>query len=169
MSPDYTSMKYLLLGGDLKESVSKQKSQDLDSVSLVQEPCLLTSALLPVVQLLSRAWHFANPWTIALQASLSFTISLSLSLTLLKLMSIESVRSSNHLILCCPLLLLLSIFSSFRGFSSESSSSHQVVKVLELQLQHQSFQWIFRVDFLVMLQQPFPEVIPRNILSWALW
>ena len=50
------------------------------------------------------------PWTIALQASLSFTISLSL----LKLMSIESMMPSSHLILCHPLLLLLSIFPSFK-------------------------------------------------------
>ena len=55
-----------------------------------------------VVQSLSRVRLFAAPWTAARQASLSFTSSLSL----LKLMSIESMMSSNHLILCCPLLLL---------------------------------------------------------------
>ena len=60
--------------------------------------------------------------------------------------SIESVMPSNHLILCCPLLLLPSIFPSFR-VSSNESALHQVAKVLELQLQHQSFWWIFRVDF----------------------
>ena len=64
----------------------------------------------------------------------------------LKLMSTESVMPSNHLILCCPLLLLPSVFSSIRVFIN---SSHQVAKLLELQLQHQSFQWIFRVDFLL--------------------
>ena len=68
------------------------------------------------------------------------------SWNLLKLMSIELVMSSKHLLLCCSLLLLLSIFPIIRALSSESS--HQVAKVLELQLQHQSFQWIFRVDFL---------------------
>ena len=56
-----------------------------------------------------------TPWTAALQASLSFTNSQSL----LKLMSIESVMPSNHLILCHPLLLLPSIFSSIRVFSKE--------------------------------------------------
>ena len=56
-----------------------------------------------------------TPWTAAFQASLSFTISWSL----LKLMSIESVMQSNHLILCRPLLLLPSIFPSIRVFSSE--------------------------------------------------
>ena len=60
---------------------------------------------------------------------------------LLKLMSFELLMPSNHLILCHPLLLLPSIFPNIRVFSKESvSSSHQVAKVLELQLQHQSFQ-----------------------------
>ena len=59
---------------------------------------------------------FVTPWTAACQASLSITNSRSL----LKLMSIESVMLPNHLILCCPLLLLPSIFPSIRVFSSES-------------------------------------------------
>ena len=57
-----------------------------------------------------------TPWTAAHQASLSITNSQSL----LKLVSIKSVMPSNHFILCCPLLLLPSIFPSIRGFSSES-------------------------------------------------
>jgi len=57
-----------------------------------------------------------TPWTAACQASLSITSSQSL----LKFMSIESMMPSNHLILCCPLLLLPSIFPSFRVFSNES-------------------------------------------------
>ena len=60
---------------------------------------------------------FASPWTAACQASLSFTISQSL----LKCMFIESVMPSNHFILCCPLLLLPSIFPSIRVFSCESA------------------------------------------------
>ena len=68
------------------------------------------------VQSLSRVWLFATPWTAAHQASLSITNSRSL----LKLMSIESVMPSNHLILCYPLLLPPSIFPSVRVFSSES-------------------------------------------------
>ena len=67
------------------------------------------------VQSLSHAWLSANSWTAAGQASLSITNSQSL----LKLMSIESVMTSNHLI-CLPLLLLPSIFPSIRVFSSES-------------------------------------------------
>ena len=62
-------------------------------------------------------FHFATSWTAARQASLSFTISQSL----LKLMSTESVMPSNNLIFCCPLLLLPSIFPSIRVFYSESA------------------------------------------------
>ena len=89
-----------------------------------------------VVQSLSHVRLFVTPWNAACQASLSFTSSWSL----LKLMSIESVMPSNHLIFCLPLLLLPSIFPSIRIFSNESGSSHQVSKVLELQVHHQSFQ-----------------------------
>ena len=64
------------------------------------------------VQSLSHVWLFVTPWTTAHQASLSITNSQSLP----KLMSIESVMLSNHLILCCPLLLLPSIFPSIRVF-----------------------------------------------------
>jgi len=67
-----------------------------------------------VVHSLSRVQLFSTPWTAAYQASLSFTISQSL----LKFMSAESTMSSNHLILCQP-LLLTSIFPSIRVFSSE--------------------------------------------------
>ena len=68
------------------------------------------------VQSFSRVQLFATPWTVAHQASLSFTISRSL----LKLMSIKLVMPSNHLILCRPLLLLPSVFPSNRVFSKES-------------------------------------------------
>ena len=68
------------------------------------------------VQLLSRVRFFITPWTAAHQASLSITNSQSL----LKLMSIELVMPSNHLILCHPLLLLPSIFPRIRFFSNES-------------------------------------------------
>ena len=70
-------------------------------------------------------------------------------------MSIESVMPSNHLILCHPLLLLPSIFPSISLFQWVSSS-HQVAKVLEHQLQHESFQWIFRVISLGL----------TNLISW---
>jgi len=72
-----------------------------------------------VVYCYSAAWScltLLTAWTAARQASLSFTISQSL----LKLMSIESVMLYNHLLLCCPLLLLPSIFPSIRVFSNDS-------------------------------------------------
>ena len=72
---------------------------------------------LAVVQLLSHIRLFVTPWTAARQASPSFTISQSL----LRLMSVESVMPSNHLILYRPLLLLPSILPSIRVFSSESA------------------------------------------------
>ena len=68
-----------------------------------------------IVQSLHHVQLFVTPWTAACQASLSFTISWSL----LKLMSIESVMLPNHLILCCPLLLLPSDFPSIKVFSNE--------------------------------------------------
>ena len=84
-----------------------------------------------------------DPMTAAWQAFLSITNSQSQP----KLKSIESVMPYNRLILCRPLLLPPSIFPSIRSFST-SQSLHQVAKVVEFQLQHQSFQWIFRTDFL---------------------
>ena len=98
--------------------------------------CSLFSNCFVVVQSLSHVQLFATPWDAAHQASLSFTISQSLR----KLMSIESVMPSNHLILCRPLLLP-------PIFSSMVNSSHQVAKVLEL---HQSFQRILTVQCLVI-------------------
>ena len=90
------------------------------------------------VQSLSRVRLLATPWITACQASLSITSSQSLP----KLTSIELVMPSSHFILCRPLFLLSSIFPSIflRVFSNESTL-HEVAKVLEFQLQHQSFQW----------------------------
>ena len=78
-------------------------------------PLLSSLLLVVVVQPLSHVRLFATPWIAAHQPSPSFTISRSL----LKLMSIESVVPSNHLILCHPLLLLPLIFPSIRVFSNE--------------------------------------------------
>ena len=85
---------------------------------------------------LSHVWTL---WTAACQASLSFTISWSL----LKLLSIESVMLSNHLILCCPLLLLPSVFPSIRVFFNK----------LALHLGGQSI-------------GPPTSVLPMNIQGW---
>jgi len=91
--------------GDLKNSVNDWMRA---SLGLAQ---------FSLVQLLSHVWLFATQWTAACQVSLSITNSWSLP----KLMSIESVMPSNHLILCHPLLLLPSIFPSIRVFSNESA------------------------------------------------
>ena len=77
---------------------------------------ILVTSLFSSVPSLSRVWLLVTPWTAALQASLSINNFRSV----LKLMSIESLMTSNHLILCRPLLLLTSIFPSIRVFSNES-------------------------------------------------
>ena len=94
-------------------------------------------------QSLSRIWPFVTPWTAACQFSLFFTICTSL----LKLMSIESGMSSNNLILCHPLLLLPSIFPRSRVFSKESVLHLMWPKYWSF-IQYQSFQWIFKDDFI---------------------
>ena len=92
----------------------------------------------------SRVRLFVTPWTVARQVSLSITNSQSPP----KPMSIESVMPSSHLTPCRPLLLLPSIFPSIRVFLKWVSFPHQVAKVLEFQLEHQSFQWTPRTDLL---------------------
>ena len=76
---------------------------------------LFNMLYISLVRSLSHVWLFVTPWAAAPQASLSITNSQSL----LKLVSIKSVMPSNHLIVCCPLLLLPSIFPSIRVFSNE--------------------------------------------------
>ena len=95
------------------------------------------------VQSLSCVRLFATPRVAALHASLSITNSWSLP----KLVCIELVMPSSHLTLCCPLLLLPSIFPSI-GSQQRVSSLHEVVKVLEFQLYHHSFQRTPRADLL---------------------
>ena len=85
---------------------------DYSSLCYTVGPCWFSS-----VQSLSRVWLFATPWIAACQASLSITDSQSL----LRLMSIELVMPSSHLILCCPLLLLPPVLPSIRVFSNESA------------------------------------------------
>ena len=90
-----------------------------------------------------------GPWTTAGQASLSITNSQSL----LKLMSIELVMPSNHLILCCPLLFLPSIFLFHRGLFQWVSYWHQVAKVLEFISPSSEYSGLifFRIDWLDFL------------------
>ena len=97
--------------GGLPDPGIKPGSPTWQADSLPSKPPGISS-----VQSLSRVWLFATPQTAARQASLSITNSCSL----LKLMFIELMIPSNHLILCPPLLLLPSIFSSIRVFSNQS-------------------------------------------------
>ena len=95
--------------------ISKPQFQFFKKIDKIETDGSFLTALV-VVQSLSHVWLFVTPWTVAHQASLSFTTSQSL----VKLMFIELVMHSNHLIFYCPLLLLPSIFPSIRVFSSES-------------------------------------------------
>ena len=88
-------------------------------------PKTINAKICNVVQSLSHVQLSVTPWSTACQASLSITNSWSL----LKLLSIESVMPSNHLILCHPLLLLPPIFPSIKVFFQGVSSLHQVAKV----------------------------------------
>ena len=103
------------------------------------------------VQSLSRVQFFVTPWTVARQASLSITNSQSL----LKLMSIESVMSSNHLILCCPLLLPPSIFPSIRVFSIESG----------LRIRWPKYWWLWPIHQVAEVSAS-ASVLPMNIQDW---
>ena len=128
---------------------------------------IILNLIFIVVQLLSHVQLFEFPWTAARQASLSFTISWSL----LKLMFIESMMPSNHLIFCCPLLLLPSIFPSIRVFSNESilltrgpkywRFNSKSVFTMNLWFYGKSFIFFFSIPFIV-------TKLLLEILSWRL-
>ena len=139
------------------------------SFSNATDPAPLSS-----VQLLSRVWLCATPWNAARQASLSITNSLSSP----KPMSIESVMPSNHLILCCPLFLLPSIFPSIRVFSNESALHIRWPKYWSLSLNISPFNEqpgliSFRMDCLDLLavqgtQESSPTLQFKTINSLVL-
>ena len=109
------------------------------------------SVLFVVGQSLSHVWLFATPWTAARQASLSITNSQSL----LILMSTESVMPSNHLILCRPLLLLLSIFPSIRVFYNETFLCIRWPKHWSFSFSTSPFnEYSFRIDWFELLAAP---------------
>ena len=119
--------------------------------------CLLVTKLCPTL---------CNPWTLARQASVCYTISRSL----VRFMSIESIMLSNLLILCCPLLLLPSIFPVSGPFQWVGSY-HQVANILELQ--HQTFQCLIDQTFqsliFNMLSRLVITFLPRSkhlLISW---
>ena len=124
------------------------------------------------VQSLSRIWPFATPWTIAHQAFLSITNSWSL----LKLVSIELVMPSNHLIFCRSLLLSPTIFLSIRVFSNESVlhikwptiGVSALASVLPMNIQN----WFLRIDWLDLLavQGTFKSLLqPRSLQQYFLF
>ena len=116
-----------------------------------------------VVQSLSCVQLFATPWTAAPQSSLLFTISPSL----LRLMSTESVMPSNHLILCRPFLLLPSIFPSFRGFlisrlfasGGQSIGASTSASVLPMNIQDWFPSWLIG---LISLQTPLKGLLQHH-------
>ena len=97
--------------------------------------------MITVIQSLICIWLFVSPWTAALQASLYFKVFCSL----LKHMSIKSVMLFNHLILCCPLILLPSIFPSIRSFPMS---------------------WLFASCGQSIGASASTSVLPMNIQSW---
>ena len=104
---------------------------------------ILGASLISSVQSLIRVWLFGTPWITAHQASLSITNSLSL----LKLMPIELVMPSSHLILSSPSPPAPNSSQQQRLFQWVNSS-HEVAKLLEFQIQQKSFQWTPRTDLL---------------------
>ena len=129
------------------------------------------------IQSFSRVWLFETPWTATQQASLSMTNSWSL----LKLMNTESVLPSNHLILCCPLLLLPSIFPSIRVFSNESvlcigGQSIGVwasTSVLPMNIQDWFplgwTGWILRRSAFFIVQLSHPYTTPEKTIALTRW
>ena len=127
-----------------------------------------------VVQLLSHIQFFATPWTTTYQAPLSFAISQSV----LKLMSTEPVMSSKHIVLCHQLLLLPSMFPSFRVFSNESALHIRWPKYKSFSISpsnEYSGLISFRIDWFDLLQSkgllrssPAPQFKSINPLALSL-
>ena len=128
----------LTVQGTLKSPLQLHSSKSIHSsvLSFLYSPTLTSihdhwKNHSPCWKSLSGVQLFVTPWTAARHSSLSLTIFWSFP----KFMS--SVMPSNHLILCCPLLLLPSIFPSFRVFSNESVLHIRWPKLVEIQLQHE--------------------------------
>ena len=114
--------------------------------------------LVSSVQSLTRVRLFVTPWTAVCQASLSITTSLSL----LKFMSVELVMRFHTLLSPPPPTFNL---SQHQGLFKWVSSLHQVTKALEFQLQHQSFQWIFRTGWISMLSKGLSRVFSSTTVQ----
>ena len=128
---------------------------------------LYCNLIFAVVQSVSHVQLFATPWTAACQASLSFTISRSL----LKLMSIVLVTLLNHLILCCPLLLLPSIFPIIKVISNESALCIRWPKYWNLSFSITSSNKYsglisFRINWQRRQWHPTPVLLPGKSYGW---
>ena len=154
--------KHLLIHGcshHLQWFWSTKKSLTVFIVS----PSIYHEVMGQSVQSLSRFWLFVTPWTAACQASLSVTNSRSLP----KLMSIESVTPSNHLILCRPFIVLPSIFPSIRVFPNESALLIRCPKYwsFSFNISHWKDWSPFRLDLLDLLAvQETPKSL-RNLID----
>ena len=117
------------------------------------------------VQLLSRVWLFVSPWTEAHQASLSFIISQSL----LKLVSIESVRPSNHLILCCPFSSWPQTFTASGSFPMSwlFTSGGQSIGASVWDF-HQEISLALPLPLESWVDEPFALPAPHNLLLFIL-
>ena len=134
-----------------------------------QATCATFLAQFSSVQSLSRVRLFVTSWTAARQASLSITNSRSL----FKLMSIESMMPSNHLILCRPLLLLPSIFPSSRVFANESALRIRWPKYWSFSFSispsnEYSGLISFRMDWLGLLLAPPAQIFPSSAVPQPL-
>ena len=121
--------------------IKVKRSEFTDAILLIPIPSF--KIIIVFAQSLSCVWLFATPWTTTGQTSLSFTVTQSL----LKLMSTESMILSNHLIFCCPFSYCPQPFPASGSFPM-SRLFISGSQILELQLQHQSSQRIFKVHFI---------------------
>ena len=140
---EYCSGLTCLPPGDLPDPGSQLESLNISCIEGRFFTTSTTSVQRSSIQLLSRVWLFATPWTAARQASLSMTNFQSLFKRIHQVSG--AIQPSHPLSSPSP-----STFNLFQhqGLFQWVSSSHQVAKLLEFQLQQESFQWIFRTDFL---------------------
>ena len=149
---------------EINKKIVPPKTCPINSIKFIPKPCTFISLPLSFCCLVSKAClTLYDPMDCSMQGFLSFSISQSF----LKLICIESVMPYNHLMLCCPLLLLPSFFSNIRVFSSELAPSFSVSPSTEY-----SGLISFRIDWLDLLvvQGPLKSLLQRhNSKSSILW
>ena len=135
-----------------KKDLKKSKSSSVENAKVEILPIRKTLGIVGkhvVVQSLSPVWFFATPWTVAHHASLSFTISWSLP----KLMSVDSVMPPNHFILCHPLLPLPSLIAHFSVITIENSLARAISMSSTLISLQEKCSWFF--TGLMLVEQIF--------------